>query len=759
MNDYSDNVGGLVSDFLNTFNRNSLGSGNAFFGVTMGIVVETDDPLQMGRLRVFCPALNDDPKQLQYVPWSVYATPFAGSINNSSYTRGSDPEHTNTEGATHYGFWAIPELGAHVLVSCVDGDYRRRVWMGCVPQHLETNTMHGGRWLWENGTVEGPLSSSGKPIEPQYTNAKEAFDNKKDSPEWKTRVADYQASAIRDDFGQTPNSKKKYKDQTNKSIIENEPQEWTHDALGAHGYDWTGFKNMGALLSSRTFGFSSPGMHSLIMDDRPFNSRMKLKTTSGHVIILDDTNERIYIATNKGKSWLEMDSNGNIDMFSENRVSIHAAQDLNLSASESVRIYAGDSINLYAGHANIPIGGGGELLVDEPLPSGVINIQAESDISTVSNNLRMLTNENVYLESGLNLYQKIGDSVISTAVRDYNVSTVNGDHIVSSGNNIFSTSKVLTKCYSEGTMSMASDGDYEAQSFNGTSSVSANQSVRIKSANSNVDMEAGMSSGRGSVNSYAPGAQHSVGDQGVTTVSSNNITTVSGSEIANAVQPGATIDNANAASTVLASANVNISKITGTDISMNSAFGDILQKTTRRGHSYNKIGDQIDMLTAGLNTLTMQTGQFYQAAQAAIGALSGSLSVDFSFDIGCAMGQLFDLLPQELLDAYATYEDIKRALEDLGYVVEDLQSVLQLLQNGSILDALGLPDLDINVSIGSSSCTPGMPKLTDIIDYDVPQLQTPEHLRELIKGIFDAGSQLGTAPPLTVLNLGKSYPH
>ena len=45
-------------------------------GMTLGVVVDTDDPLQMGRLRVFCPALNDNPKKLQHLPWAIYISPF-----------------------------------------------------------------------------------------------------------------------------------------------------------------------------------------------------------------------------------------------------------------------------------------------------------------------------------------------------------------------------------------------------------------------------------------------------------------------------------------------------------------------------------------------------------------------------------------------------------------------------------------------------------------------------------------------------------
>lgn len=750
------NQDSIIKHFLTSQNVSTTPLNTGFTGVTLGVVIDVDDPLQAGRVKVFCPTLNDDPKQLEYVPWSVYVSPVAGSINNSAYTRGVGDGKAESEGAIHYGFWGVPELGSHALVTCVDGDFRRRVWIGCVPEHEETNTMHVGRWKWENGKVDGPLTSSDKPIEPLYSNMKQAFQEKNDSPEWKTRVADYQISALRDDYGQLPNNKKQtYKDQTNASILENEPNEWTHETLGAHGYDWSSFKNLGAYLSSKAYGWSTPGMQSFVMDDRPFNNRIKLRTSTGHQILLDSTNERIYVATDKGNNWLEMDSNGNIDIFSATRVSISSTEDINLSAGRTIRMYAGESINMYAGHDNLtedqPI-----TVSDVPI-TGTITLQAETDFVMLSKNLRSYTEENTFIETGLNYFANVGDSATMTVTRDHNLSTLNGDHIVSSGNSIYSTSKSTTKHYSEADMSIGSYGDSEIQSFNGTSSMSGSGAVKIKSANGDVDVEAGFSSGQGKVSLFAPNSQHVVSDEGISSVSSQNVTSVSAGEIVNAVQPDFNLDNANALSTVLASANINISKISGTDISINSALGDILQKTAQRGHSYNKLGDQIDLLTQNINVLTVQTGSLYSAVESAIGALSGSISLNFEFDIGCAMQQLYDLLPQELLDAYATFQDLKTELASLGYAVENLADLVESLSDPSILSALGLPSLNISASFGSSSCTTVMDRFTGQVSYDVPQLSVPEKLRPLIKNIYDSGSQLGSAPPLTTIDWNKNY--
>lgn len=746
----------IARDFIALQSASSNAPSGAFTGMTLGVVIDTDDPLQMGRLKIFCPSLNDDPKQLQYVPWSVYASPFAGSINNSSYTRGPGDVTPESKGALHYGFWAIPELGAHVLVACVDGDFRRRFWFACVPQHQETNTLHTGRWKWNDGTVEGPLTSADEPMEPLYTNAKQAFSDKKDSPEWKTRIADYQPTAIRDDTGQIPNNKKQtYRDQTNESIRDNEPDEWTHEALGAHGYDWSGFKNMGALLSSRTFGMSSPGMHMFVMDDRPFNNRIKIRSTSGHQILLDDTNERIYIATNKGNNWIEFDSNGNIDMFSEGHISISGSRDINISASDTIRMHAGRSINMYAGHQDLADAENEELKVTERLAEGTIAIQAESDLMLISRNTRCYSDENTFIETGLNLFNKIGDSYTLTSEKDVNISTVYGDHIVNSGSSIYSTSTTMTKHFSSGNMSIASDGDTEMQSFNGATSVGGSGTVRIKSANGNVDVEAGFSSGQGQVGIFAPNSQQVVGSDGISSVSTGNIATVSAAEVASAVQPGFTLNNANALNTVLASANINISKITGTDISINSSFGDLIQKTAQRGHSYNVLGDQIDALTTSVNVLTIQTGTVFSAVRSAISLLGGSLNIPFTFDIACALQAIFDMLPRGLLDAIATLRQFEQQLAELGYAIDNLEDMINVLTNTNILDALGLPNLNIDLTFGASSCTPGMPLFSGTIDYNVPQLAIPENLRTLIKSIYDAGSEIGDAPVLTDLNWSK----
>lgn len=732
----------LENEIIQTFMEgySTVGNNPGFTGITLGVVVDSDDPLQMGRLRIFCPSLNDDPKSVQYVPWAIYASPFSGSVNNDKYTRGVGGDQTaETKGALHYGFWAIPELGAHVLVGCVDGDFRRRFWMACVPQHQETNTLHHGRWKWDDGKIEGPLSSSDQPMQPLYDNLSEAFQNKKDSPEWKTRAADYQASAIREDAGQIPNPKKRtYTDQTNKSMVDSEDDEWIKDAIGAHGYDWSGYKNYGAFLAPRTYGMSSPGMHAIVMDDRPFNNRIRMRTTTGHQIILDDTNERIYISTNKGKSWLEMDSNGRIDVFSDGGISFGTTGDMNFTAQGTIRLHASESIHMYAGHNLGEDGTTGDELLEHPPVKGEIRIQAATDYHAIAQNIRYMAEENIYNEAKINRYDMVGDSAFFSANRDISITTVEGDHITTSGRSIFTTSTQETKCFSDGRVSVGAVNNVEMSSFSGQATVSASQNVQVKSMNSNVEVEAGSVSGSGQISHTTPNSQQTISDQGISTITSGTVSSESAqNELV--VAPGGhapgdpPIDAASSNKVVVAPDNINLE----------AKLGTIVNRTILNSQTYDVLSDKVDELVVNLDVLTKQVSLISSAIDAAVSGFSPPVS----FDLPCLDSSMFGSLPSSLLDLFPSFAALQTALDNLGYTVSQIEDLAALLNgNSALLALLGLPT-NLTLPSFDSSCTSIMDVFNGIISIDGAEDIVPEPLREMLDGIFNNNADYGPPQP------------
>jgi len=454
-------------------------------GFVMGVVVDTDDPLQQGRLRVFCPSLNDNPKKLHHLPWASQVTPFGGSINNGKFTRGNDPANCLTSGATQYGFWGTPEQGAHVVVGCVDGDIRRRFYIGSMFEHQETHGILTGRWKHTNGSVDGPLSSTNSPIQPQYSNLQKAFGGT-DSREWKTRAADYQVAAVREDVGQIPNSHKgTYLDQQYDKISENEEDSWVKPYLGAHGYDWSGHKGLGSFMANRGYGFSTPGFHSLLMDDRAFNSRIKLRTGAGHQIIMDDTNERIYISTYEGNNYIEMDVSGNIDVYTKRRLSFHSEKDMNFTSDESIRMNAKKSISLYAGYNE------GQESLAEPPADGQIRIQAEDDIHVITKkNYRQLSFEDTLIEVGGKMCQSIAESLFLQVQNEINIITNSGDYNLTVTGNINEIVNGNVNKFAAGKMTNASRGNAEMFSFAGKMDIGSQRMMNVKSIAEDVAIEA-----------------------------------------------------------------------------------------------------------------------------------------------------------------------------------------------------------------------------------------------------------------------------
>jgi len=477
-------------------------------GLTSGVVVDTDDPLQMGRLRIFCPSHGDDPKKIMQLPWAVYVSPFGGVINNSKFERSAG--HT-TEGAVAYGFWGIPELGANVLVGCIDGDLRRRFWIGTMYDQQETHTLGTGRYKWgSGGNVDGPFSSAGKPIEPAYSNAEAAFSGGKSSPEWQSREAEYTATAVDKSASQPPTpDKDSYLDQQYDDIADAQQFAFNKEAVGSNGYDWSGFGGL-PLKSSRVVSLTSPGFAALTMDDRMFNNRTKLRSATGHTVLLDDTNERIYIRTNTGNAWVELDSSGNIDVYSARRISLNSDLDININSGKTVRIQGKEGVFMYAGDENdLP-------KLSEPPPKGQIRIQAKDDLHLVSNNLRQLSFENTIFEIGGNKCETVGDNSYTQVQHDINVITNAGDYnLTVTGNyNLIATGTINE--FSILGSKYASKGNVEFYAYYGTVNIGAQTDVTVKSVSGSINIQAvgGNSANSGGVNIKSPNSQISVNKSG-----------------------------------------------------------------------------------------------------------------------------------------------------------------------------------------------------------------------------------------------------
>jgi len=330
--------------------------------ITIGIVEDVTDAHQLGRMKVRCQSWLDGTTATENLPSTRMSSPLFGFDDNAK--RGVN--EIQSEGPVAYGQWTVPHVGAQVLVTLIDNDPNRRVFIASIAEMYLGHTLPHGRYLDDRI----PKTSSESDIEPLATNSGKAFNGNRDSAEYATRQMDRQVSAY-------PAT------EFNERIVysnEADQQEQTiENPDGSIIKRTQGYVDGKSAIYSNT----TPGFHSMSMDDDPNNCRMRFRTTSGNQIIMDDTNERIYVSTATGKTWIEIDEKGTIDIYGEQDISISSDADVNITAKEKVRIAGGEGIHMTSGsdirmHAKTDM-----------------SIKTESDLKIHSVNIKMETDEDL----------------------------------------------------------------------------------------------------------------------------------------------------------------------------------------------------------------------------------------------------------------------------------------------------------------------------------------------------------------------------
>lgn len=91
----------------------------SFNGFYRGEVVDVDDPLEAGRVRIRVFSVFDE-MQPEFLPWATYADPFMGGYGDN-------------------GSLIVPELGSHVWLFFENGDHRHPVYFAGAPA-IDNNT-------------------------------------------------------------------------------------------------------------------------------------------------------------------------------------------------------------------------------------------------------------------------------------------------------------------------------------------------------------------------------------------------------------------------------------------------------------------------------------------------------------------------------------------------------------------------------------------------------------------------------------------
>jgi len=319
-------------------------------GTYLAVVKNVNDANRTGRLQVWIPLLGgaeDNDKNWISVR---YASPFLGSTATPTRRDVNDWDSSSQT----YGFWAVPpDVGNQVLVTFVNGDKNKGFWFACVFDREGHQMMPGN-----------PGGAAGQDFDVNSIN----------SPTLKSVVR-------KTKDGNFPTS------ESNRNASFSEPlarrRKPLHEYLASsyiqQGLETDIVRGAGRSSSQRdipsaVFGWSTPGRplndtgagqgnaanskeiygrqggHSFVMDDGDFfgqNKGMRMRTSGGHQLLMDDTTGIFYVINASGSCWLEMSNTGQMSVYAGGGINFRSRGNFNIHSDATVNIFGDSGINMY----------------------------------------------------------------------------------------------------------------------------------------------------------------------------------------------------------------------------------------------------------------------------------------------------------------------------------------------------------------------------------------------------------------------------
>ena len=342
-------------------------------GPYLARVVSHLDTSYMGSLEVeiLRPTGGDaDQGQLHIVK---YMSPFFGATSVAFTTSTND--YNNTQKS--YGMWMVPpDPGSMVVVFFIDGDPRKGYWMGCVPDD-RMNFMVPGIAA-TNAIVDEERGRTGRLPAAEYNKSVTETIVNLDAEQIKkpvhplADVLETQGLLLDDIRGITTSSARRETPSMVFGISTPGPLDKQNGAktgtIGKkeHRIDNAYVSRLGGttfvmddgddkFLRKASPSTSPPEYASVEQGDtdgdvtRPHNELVRIRTRTGHQILLHNTEDLIYIGNSRGTTWVELTSNGKIDIYAEDSISVHTKNDLNFTADRDINFSAGGDFNVNIG--------------------------------------------------------------------------------------------------------------------------------------------------------------------------------------------------------------------------------------------------------------------------------------------------------------------------------------------------------------------------------------------------------------------------
>ena len=327
-------------------------------GPYIGTVKVTNDPLKMGRLGVNIPALTltNDPDPGNVI-WCQYLSPFYGAKSIKAVSE-VDP-YLYKETQHSYGMWAVPpDVDTDVLVIFAKGEQKASTafWIGCVQKPLVNQQVPGnGASVNTSKAAEATEFAETSKLAEYGTDFLPAGEKNQrmyapgevlqSADKWKYPVNDILADQLKKQ-GLVQDT---VRGTTSSSARRESPSKVFGISTPGRIHPRSRELNIG-LDNTKVKTDRVPG-HSFVMDDGAAdgtNQLTRLRTASGHQLLMNDTEGVVYLANGSGKAFIEMDTDGTVSVYSDGGINLRSGRDFNLHSDMNINFHAKGSLNFTA---------------------------------------------------------------------------------------------------------------------------------------------------------------------------------------------------------------------------------------------------------------------------------------------------------------------------------------------------------------------------------------------------------------------------
>lgn len=329
------------------------------------------DTTYMGNLEVEL-LTSSNSGQSTNAPGQIIVAKYLSPFHGITSLQGTTDNTSHTSSQRSYGWWGVPpDVGAKVLVIFTEGG--QAFWIGCIPEE-HTNIMTPDPFVsstyndsdqskklpvveYNKRTEDGTGRNSTQFIKPANQDAIDVLTTQgliEDEIRGVTSTSSRREvpSAVTGFSSPGPQDRRPGAPRVNYG--ENFAQTpMPQNRLGGSSLV---FDDGDATLLRKTPAKDGPPVYANAEAGEtdgdptlPHNELVRLRTRTGHQILLHNTEDLIYIANARGTTWIELTANGKIDIYAQDSISVHSEADINMKAGANVNIEAGADINLKAG--------------------------------------------------------------------------------------------------------------------------------------------------------------------------------------------------------------------------------------------------------------------------------------------------------------------------------------------------------------------------------------------------------------------------